>query len=126
MKTNSLDCCQPDGLEKIKEWLKDLGIECSPGKGYDNTLFDNHFNRWITFEINEIRYHICWFINQCELIIGDERYGARIPFKYIYEDVAYPLVGGNRSIGFSFLKNKVESMFDREFPYEVLRIPIKK
>lgn len=86
---------------------------------------DSGFSRIIHFRIYEIEYRIIWFINQSTLQIGTSKRAACIPFKYIYIDETFPLVGGNKSIGFSYTKNKKKSIFDREYPYEIFRIPLE-
>lgn len=108
------------GREEIIEFLNKIGIKA-------NLVDENEhgFSRTISFTVYEIEYRIVWFINNSTLYIGNNKRAACIPFKYMYLDTTFPLVGGNRSIGFSYTKLKKESMFDRSFPYEVFRIPIE-
>lgn len=87
---------------------------------------DNYgFSRTIAFTVYGIEYRIVWFQNESTLQIGAHKRAARIPFKYMYLDECFPLVGGNKSIGFAYTKLEKTSVFDREYPYEVFRIPIE-
>jgi len=120
MKQFKVNVCQEDGIKLICEFLSKLGISnTEPIK-----LPDYQFNRIIEFEINGQKYYIEWFINQCTLIIGDKKSGARIPFRWMYQDTTFPLIGGNRSLGFSQDRTETTSILDLEFPFSVLRIPI--
>lgn len=108
------------GFDEIIEALNKLGIE--------NELVNKDkygFSRTIQFKIYDITYRIIWFVNQSTLTIGEGKRPAQIPFKYIYFDNTFPLIDGNKSLGFSFVKFEKKSIFDRQFPYEVFRIPLE-
>lgn len=102
------------GIDSICAFLNQYGIKTQI-----------HSIRCITFNVYDITYTIEWFINQSTLKIGNNKRSSRIPFKYIYLDNTFPLIDGNRSIAFSFVKNEKKSMFDSEFLYENFRIPIE-
>lgn len=107
-------------LEEIKELLNRHGVET------EYTDIDNHgFSRRIAFKVYDIDYKIVWFCNQSTLEIGHGKRPACIPFKYVYFDNTYPLINGNKSIGFSYSKKEKTSRFDRVYPYEVFRIPLE-
>lgn len=105
-------------LEKIVELFKKYGIK---------TEYINHdgynYSRTISFRVYDIDYRIVWFCNESSLHIGEGKRAACIPFKYCYYDTTFPIVGGNRSIGFSYKKEENNPI--RSFPYEVFRIPIE-
>ena len=108
------------GFDEIIEALNKLGIE--------NELVNKDkygFSRTIQFKVYDITYRIIWFVNQSTLTIGEGKRPAQIPFKYIYFDNTFPLIDGNKSLGFSFVKFEKKSMFDRQFPFEVFRIPLE-
>lgn len=104
----------PIQLEEITKLLESVGIK--PG------VSDY---RSIKFSVYGINYRIVWYCNQSQLLIGDSDRAAVIPFKYMYVDRTFPLIGGNKSIGFAYTKAKRETIFDREFPYECFRIPVE-
>lgn len=105
--------------EEIIDFLKSIGIEV------ELINVDKYgFSREIKFKIYDVIYVIKWWVNQSYLHIGEHERSAQIPFKYIYFDTTYPLIDGNRSIGFSDIKLERKSMFDREYPFGVFRIPI--
>jgi hypothetical protein len=106
--------------EEIIDFLRLNGINAEL-----SNLDDCGFSRTIDFKVYDIDYRIIWYHNESNLCVGHHNRAAKIPFKYIYFDVCFPLVGGNRSIGFSYTKQDKKSMFDREFPYEVFRIPLE-
>lgn len=109
-----------EGLDFFIEFLEKLNIKT------EKINVDKYgFSREISFKVYDIDYRIVWFVNQSTLYVGNGNRAACLPFKYIYLDMCYPLIGGNRSIGFSYTKFKKESIFDREYPYEVFRIPIE-
>jgi hypothetical protein len=108
------------GLENIISYLKEFNVKSS----FVNT--DKYgFSRTIEFKVYNTIYRIVWFKNQSELLIGDNKRAARIPFRYMYYDNTFPCVGGNKCIGFSQVKFEKKNMFDKEFPYECFRIPIE-
>jgi|GEM_PF-4326398 len=82
------------------------------------------FSRTIEFKVYEITYRIIWFINESTLMIGTGDRASQILFKYIYFDGTFPLIEGNKSLGFSYVKFERENIFDRLYPYEVFRIPL--
>lgn len=109
-----------DGIDAVLDFLKAMGIPASrephePGE----------FNRIIEFKVYGIEYNIEWFTNCSHLRIGRHPRAARIPFRYIYVDRTYPLVDKNLSLGFSYHHTPAVNVFDREFPYEVFRIPLE-
>jgi len=110
----------PIGREELLEFLNNHGV---------NAQFINidnvGFSRTIAFTVYGINYEIEWYCNESTLKIGNHPRSARIPFRYVYYDTTYPLVIDNKSIGFAYEKFKRESIFDREFRYEVFRIPIE-
>ena len=109
------------GLEEMLNFLNANGIKA------ELVDFDKwDFSRTIGFTVYGIEYRIVWFTNESTLRIGTHERAARIPFKFMYLDTCYPLIDGNKSIGFSYIKNEVRnSFFDRKYPYEVFRIPIE-
>lgn len=109
----------PEGLEKLYQFLKDIGVSAVFEKPKD----DLTLARVIGIFVDNEEYQIIWYKNECTLKLG---LGARSPlykFRYVYLDTTFPLVGGNKSIGFSYTKNEPKSPFDRLFPYESFRIP---
>ena len=86
---------------------------------------NNHYKRNIVFQIYGMKYTITWYINESTLQIGDGARAPLMPFRYMYHDTTYPLVGRNESIGFSYTKLNDINMIDRKYPYEVLRIPLE-
>ena len=109
------------GLDYICEFLDSFEIE------WHKVNIDKYgFSRSIEFTVNEQSYIIVWFKNESTLRIGDNTNAPRVKFKYVYFDNCFPLQGGNRSIAFSYTKNKVESFVDRMFPYESFRIPLNR
>lgn len=104
-------------IEQIKKMLSDCGIIVTHEEG------EGHFNRNILFEVNDVKYTIEWYINSCTLMIGTGHRKALIPFKYMYFDNTYPLIGGNRSIGFSYTINENAGIHERRYPFESFRIP---
>lgn len=105
-----------DGLERIIDFLKVINVPYILGNGIEEEVT---YNRNVTFTIFGIDYKILWFKNISTLIINpkDEVNSPRIPFNYMWLDECFPLVGGNRSIGFA-------SKFP--FEYENLRIPLPR
>ena len=108
------------GFDEIIEALNKLGI-----KNEIVNVDKYGFSRTIQFKVYDTIYRIIWFVNQSTLTIGEGKRPAQIPFKYIYYDNTFPLVDGNKSLGFSFVKFEKKSIFDRQFPYEVFRIPLE-
>lgn len=109
-----------DGLETFLNFLNNHGVKA------ELVDFDKYdFSRTIGFTVYGIEYRIVWFVNESTLQIGTHKRAARIPFKYMYFDRSFPLIGDNKSIGFSYVKFEKKSMFDREYPYEVFRLPIE-
>ncbi|MCK5344108.1 MAG: hypothetical protein KAR20_11930 [Candidatus Heimdallarchaeota archaeon] len=108
---------EPITKEEILEFLRNLGI-----KAESIDLDGCNFSRTIEFEIYGIIYNIIWFCNESTLRIGDDARSACIPFKYMYFDTTYPLVNGNKSIGFSYTKNEC---IDTPYLYEIFRIPLE-
>lgn len=107
-------------LIEIVDFLKSHGINPEL-----INLDKYNFSRTIQFEIYGIKYQIIWFKNESTLRIGTQSRCAQIPFRYIYFDNTFPLVNENRSIGFAYTKTEKKSIFDREYPYEVFRIPLE-
>lgn len=108
-------------MDEIVDFLKKHGITTAtppemPGQ----------FNRTLHFQLHDQKYTIIWFKNESTLLLGWDNGSrcARIPFKWLFHDTAYPLQHGNSSIAFSYQKLEKINIFDREFPYEVFRIPL--
>ena len=119
MKKHSLDTRTLDGLENIISFLKKYDIES------EYVTFNRYgYSRTIQFSINEQTYQIVWFIGESKLKIGVDKRSPFVVFKYIYFDDSFPIVGGNRSLGFSYTRKEVESTFDVEFNYQDFRIPL--
>lgn len=119
-KVKSIDTATKEGRNLIVDFLNSHGVNA--------TVFgleSNSYAREIRFSVYGIDYIIIWFVNQSTLYIGEGERAASIPFKHIYLDECFPIAGGNKSIGFAYVKNEKHSMFDREFPYEVFRIPLE-
>jgi len=104
-------------IEEIKSLLFEYNIETKESPKTDD------FDRKIEFRINEIDYSIIWFVNHSTLQIGNSNRLAQIPFRFMYFDNTFPLVGGNRSIAFCYDKFKKEFFSDREYPFASFRIP---
>jgi len=110
----------PEGLKNFLDFLNNHGINAQL------VDFDkNGFSRTIAFNVYGIDYIIIWFINESTLKIGTSKRASCIPFKYMYYDTLYPLIGANKSIGFAYEKFEKKSPFDREYKYEIFRIPIE-
>ena len=109
-----------EGLQELLNFLNNHGVEA------ELIDFDEHgFSRTIAFTVYNVDYRIIWFKNESTLHIGANKRSACIPFKYLFYDTTYPLIGGNKSIGFSYVKFEKKSIFDREYPYEVFRLPVE-
>ena len=107
-------------IESMLEFLIKLGIHANLVQP------DRHgFSRTIEFTVYDTIYRIVWFTNESTLRIGGSDRSASIPFRHIYLDTTYPLSKGNKSMGFSYTKNKKKNIADREYPYEVFRIPLE-
>lgn len=111
---------EPITKEEIIQFLKDLGITCELAH-VDVT----GFSRTVKFTVYDIEYMVLWYCNESILRIGGGNRAACIPFKYMYLDTTFPLVNGNKSIGFSYTKNECKAIFDREYPYGIFRIPLE-
>ena len=109
-----------DSIESITSFLKECNI-----KFFIDNNENESFNRNIHFIIYDIEYVINWYVNESTLYIGNHKRASQIPFKYIYFDDSYPLVGENKSLGFSYTKLEKEYFYSRDFPYESFRIPIE-
>jgi hypothetical protein len=110
----------PITKEEIVEFLESLGIKTE--------LINADSIGWsreVKFTIYDTTYIIEWYHNQSTLHIGEHQRSARILFKYMFFDNTYPLIGGNRSIAFSYIALERNSIFDKLYPYEVFRIPIE-
>lgn len=105
--------------DEMIDFLENLGIKTKLLGA------EEHFKREIEFFVNGIRYVIDWYVNESSLRIGDGNRRACIPFRFMYYDTTYPLINGNKSIGFSYTKYEKNSMWDRMYPYEILRIPLE-
>jgi hypothetical protein len=123
LKTETANGTKPvlaAGLEELLNFLNTHGVKA------ELVDFDKYgFSRTIAFNVYGIDYRIEWYVNQSTLEVGTHRRSAKLPFKYVYFDNTYPLVGGNKSIGFAYEKFERKSMFDRLYPFEVFRIPIE-
>lgn len=107
-----------DGMEPIKEFLATFGIVATSEPNEGGT-----FNREIFFTVNGAEYVIVWYPNEAKLKMGRDPRAAFIPFRAMYHDTTFPLVGGNSAIGFSYQYNTSPNFWDRVFPYESFRIP---
>lgn len=117
---NSTNAVLADGPETFLNFLNNNGVKA------ELVDFDKYgFSRTIGFNVYGIEYRIVWFVNESTLQVGTHKRAARISFKYMYFDRCFPLIGGNKSIGFSYVKLEKKSMFDREYPYEVFRLPVE-
>lgn len=65
-----------------------------------------------------------WHKNESKLKIGKSPRSPFVMFKYIYFNSTFPIVGGNKNLGFSFTKKVKTNMFDDEFNYSDFRIPL--
>ena len=83
------------------------------------------FSREIKFTVYDQIYVIVWWVNQSYLHVGNHERSAQIPFKYLYLDTTFPLIGGNKSLAFADEKIERKSIFDREYPFASFRIPIE-
>lgn len=83
---------------------------------------EHGFSRTISFKVANVVYIIVWYVNVSTLFLGESEHAPFIPFRYIYKDTTYPTRWNN--LGFSYVKLKKESFLDRDYPYEVLRIPL--
>lgn len=119
MKAESIGLCHHEGLQLCYDFLIKKGINAVFPKETDGV-----FNRDLHLFINSTEYIITWYINESTLWLGEKNVSAFIKFKHIYVDTTYPIIGGNRSIVFSYTKNERKNIFDREFPYDSLLIPI--
>lgn len=110
-------------LEDFESILEELDIKTIPIN--ENNI--TSFYRMISFKIYNQIYLIEWYKNNSTLFVGDNKNhrAPRIPFKYMYIDTTYPLVNENKSLGFSYVKYKPESIFDSLYPYETFRIPLE-
>ena len=119
MKRYSLDTCTLDGLENIISFLKGYNIESR------HVNFNEYsYSRTIQFTVEEQTYQIVRFRNESKLKIGVGDRSPFVTFKYIYFDNSFPIVGSNRSLGFSYTRKEVEYILDREFNYQDFRIPL--
>lgn len=107
------------GLEKIVNFLKDYGINSE----YVNFHKDYDYSRTIQFEVDSQIYQILWFKNESSLKIGTSSRSGFLPFKYMYFDNTFPIVGGNKSIGFAH--RKLENDLWRTFDYGNFHIPLE-
>ena len=106
--------------EDILDFLNKYGIKA------EFVAFDEiGYSRVIDFSVYGIEYRIVWYVNESTLQIGRHNRAAQIPFKHIFLDQTFPLVGGNKSIAFSYHKLEKNSMWDPDYPYEVFRIPLE-
>ncbi len=107
-------------LEEMQEFLGSLGVE--------NELVNHDeygFSRTMEFTVNLVVYQIIWFFNNSTLKIGIGGRKPQIPFRYIYHDTTFPLVGGNRAIGFYYEKKEKRHPYDSGTPYFSFRIPLE-
>lgn len=119
MKQNQVNTCTLKGLEDMVEFLKCCGVESE----YIN--FDGSYSRTIQFVVDEQIYQILWFNNESKLRIGVSKRASFVVFKYIYLDTTFPLISGNKGLGFSFTKKGMKGMFDQEFNYYDFRLPLE-
>lgn len=108
------------GIEELISFLEKNGI--SPNR--PNNPEPVGFSRVINFKVYDTEYQIIWYVNQSTLKIGSGNRAAFAPFRHVYLDTTFPLIGGNRSIGFSYEKYEKKSIFDSEYPFGIIRIPL--
>ena len=109
-----------DSKEKLIDFLNDNGVKA------ELINFDKWgFSREIGFTVYDVKYVVIWFKNNSTLCVGTHKRPAQIPFRYVFFDNCFPLVDGNKSIGFAYEKQSGTSTLDREFLYESFRIPIE-
>ena len=108
----------PPTLDSIVKFLNSLVIKTEVYKPKEVG-----FDRDIKFTINGFDYLITWHINE-SLLQGliNNNVIFTIPFKYVETDTSYPHSG--KWIKFSYIKYKTQSMWDREYPWELFRIKI--
>ena len=108
-------------MEELKEFFDNLNIKSNwvnPDK--------YGFSRVLEFKIYDITYQIVWFVNESTILIGKHKRAARITFRFVYLNRTYPLIGGNKCIGFAYTrKEKPEAIVEREYPDECFKIPIE-
>lgn len=117
---NQVNTSTLKGLTNTINFLDSVGI-----KSHLANLDDNGYARTIEFKVYDQTYQILWYCNESYLKIGTHKRSPVIPFRHIYHDTSYPLVGGNSSLGFSYTKKENVSMFDDGFNYQDFRIPLE-
>ena len=106
-----------EGLEKIRGFLKDYGIDSQ------YVDIDKHgYSRTIKFEVYGQVYKIVWYNNESKLIIGENKRASFIVFRYMYFDNSMPILGGNQNIGFAY--KMVDDRYS-PFAHETFRIPLE-
>ncbi len=120
MSKQYLEVLGTDSFDKLVKWLTNFGIQTE----LVNKCEISGYSRTIQFVLDEQTYQIVWFNNESKLKIGTNNRSPFVNFKYIYLDTTYPLVGGNKSLGFSFAKKECVGMFDQPFSYQDFRIPL--
>ena len=88
---------------------------------------DEHgFSREIEFEVGDDAYSILWFKNQSTLRLGKSKGAPEMPFRHMFHDRTHPSFNSQGgAIGFCYDRYVRDSVFDREFPFESLRIPLQ-
>lgn len=120
MQTVYINTAVANGRKVITDFLKQYGIDAKHSQPDERG-----FCRTIEFQVYGIQYKIIWFVNQSTLEIGGGERPAQIPFKYIYLDTTFPLVRGNKSLGFSYSIKEDFKLWESPFPYEVFRLPLE-
>lgn len=103
---------KPIQFDELITFLIGLGLDIS------NEQEDGKFNRNIIVTTQFGQFNIEWYKNQST--ISDLGGNFAYTFRYIYNDTTFPRQGN--WIGFSPTKNKTESIFHREYPYEIFRL----
>lgn len=106
-----------EGLEKIRGFLKDYGID---SEYVDFTEYE--YSRTIQFDVYGQVYQILWFNNESTLRTSGLKRASFIQFRYMFFDTCMPIVGGNHNIGFAY---KMSDDPYSCFPYESFRIPLE-
>jgi len=87
---------------------------------------DYGFSREIEFEVGDDTYSILWFKNQSTLRLGKSKGAPEIPFRHMFHDRTHPNFNSKGgALGFCYDRYVRNSVFDREFPFESLRIPLQ-
>lgn len=84
------------------------------------------FSRTIAFRVKDRTYTVVWFKNHSTLRIGGESDAPQIPFRHVFFDTTFPLVGGNRSLAFCYDAEECSWSGRQMEPFASFRIPLGK